>query len=75
MEVEAAKALALGLGVGLGAIGPGIGIGLVVGRAIEGMSRQPEMRGPIQTTMFLGVAFAEALALFAIVFGLLVYFG
>ncbi len=75
MEVDAAKALALGLGVGLGAIGPGIGIGLVVGKAIEGMVRQPEMAGQVRTTMFLGIAFAEALALFAIVFGLLVYFG
>jgi F-type H+-transporting ATPase subunit c len=38
-----------------------------VGSAIQAMARQPEMQGPIRTTMFLGVAFAEALALFGFV--------
>jgi len=52
---------------GLAAIGPGIGIGLVVGNAIQAMARQPEMQGTIRTTMFLGIAFTEALALFGFV--------
>ena len=52
---------------GAAAIGPGIGIGLVVGNAIQGMARQPEMQGTIRTTMFLGIAFTEALALFGFV--------
>jgi len=56
-----------GLGYGLAAIGPGVGIGLVVGHAIEAMARQPEMQGTIRTTMFLGIAFAEALALIGFV--------
>lgn len=55
------------LAYGLAAIGPGIGIGLVVGNAIQAMARQPEMAGPIRTTMFLGIAFTEALALIGIV--------
>ena len=55
------------LAYGLAAIGPGIGIGLVVGNAIQAMARQPEMSGPIRTTMFLGIAFTEALALIGIV--------
>lgn len=57
------------IGYGLAAIGPGIGIGIVVGKAIEGMARQPEMAGQLRTTMFLGIAFTEALALIGIVTG------
>ena len=56
-----------GLAYGLAAIGPGVGIGIVVGKAIEGMARQPELRGLIQTTMFIGIAFTEALALIGLV--------
>ena len=59
------------IGYGLAAIGPGIGIGIVVGKAIEGIARQPEMAGQLRTTMFLGIAFTEALALIGIVTGFL----
>ncbi|WP_420612522.1 ATP synthase F0 subunit C [Candidatus Spongiisocius sp.] len=55
------------VGYGLAAIGPGIGIGLVVGNAITAMVRQPEMEGTVRTTMFLGIAFTEALALIGFV--------
>jgi F-type H+-transporting ATPase subunit c len=57
------------VGYGLAAIGPGIGIGIVVGKAIEGMARQPEMAGQLRVTMFLGIAFTEALALIGLVAG------
>jgi len=57
------------IGYGLAAIGPGIGVGIVVGKAIEGMVRQPEMAGQVRTTMFLGIAFTEALALIGLVAG------
>lgn len=56
-----------GIAYGAAAIGPGIGIGLVVGNAIQAMARQPEMAGQVRTTMFLGIAFTEALALFGFV--------
>ena len=58
------------VGYGLAAIGPGIGIGYLVGQSVQAMARQPEMAGNVRTTMFLGIAFAEALALigFVIVF-------
>ncbi len=55
------------VGYGLAAIGPGVGIGLIVGQAIQAMARQPEMAGTVRTTMFLGIAFAEALALIGFV--------
>ncbi|CAM3069607.1 ATP synthase F0 subunit C [Prescottella defluvii] len=57
------------IGFGLAAIGPGIGIGILVGKAMESMARQPEMAGQIRTTMFLGIAFTEALALIGLVAG------
>jgi F-type H+-transporting ATPase subunit c len=56
-----------GLVYGLAAIGPGLGIGYLVGKTVEAMARQPEMQGQLQTTMFIGVAFVEALALFGFV--------
>ena len=55
------------LGYGLAAIGPGLGIGMVVGNAISAMARQPESAGMVRTTMFLGIAFIEALALIGFV--------
>jgi F-type H+-transporting ATPase subunit c len=61
------KAIGAGLGYGLAAIGPGIGIGIVVGNAITAMARQPEAAGVARTTMFLGIAFTEALALIGFV--------
>ncbi len=61
------KAIGAGLGYGLAAIGPGIGIGIVVGNAISAMARQPEAAGVARTTMFLGIAFTEALALIGFV--------
>lgn len=60
-------AIGKGLAYGLGAIGPGIGIGIVGGKALEAMARQPEMAGRIQTTMFIAIAFTEALALLGFV--------
>jgi F-type H+-transporting ATPase subunit c len=61
------KAIGRGIVYGAAAIGPGIGIGLVVGNAITAMARQPEAAGMVRTTMFLGIAFTEALALFGFV--------
>ena len=59
---------------GLGAIGPGIGIGYLVGQAVQAMARQPESAGQVQTTMFLGIAFTEALALIGFVVFILLKF-
>ncbi len=56
------------------AIGPGIGIGIVVGNAITAMARQPEAAGMVRTTMFLGIAFTEALALIGFVVFILLKF-
>ncbi|MEX0826960.1 MAG: ATP synthase F0 subunit C [Acidimicrobiia bacterium] len=63
-EIKGAIAL---IGYGLAAIGPGVGIGIIVGNAIQAMARQPEAAGQARTTMFLGIAFTEALALIGFV--------
>jgi F-type H+-transporting ATPase subunit c len=55
------------IGYGIAAIGPGIGIGFLVGKAVESMARQPEAANLVRTTMFIGIAFVEALALFGFV--------
>ncbi len=67
-------AVGAGVGYGLAAIGPGIGIGIVVGRAIESMAQSPESAGMVRTTMFLGIAFTEALALIGFVVFILLKF-
>ena len=65
------KTIGAGIVYGGAAIGPGIGIGIVVGNAITAMARQPEAAGMVRTTMFLGIAFTEALALFGFVLSFL----
>lgn len=59
--------LAAGLAIGLGTFGPAIGIGMLVAKSQEAMARQPEAGGMIRTAMFIGLAFAEAVALYALV--------
>lgn len=74
-DLEAMKTLSMAIVVGLGMIGPGIGIGILVSKALEAIGRNPEASGKIQTNMFIGIAFTEALAIFAIVVGFIVKFG
>jgi F-type H+-transporting ATPase subunit c len=59
------------IGYGLAAIGPGIGLGILIGKTIEGIARQPEVAGQLRTTMFIGVAFVEVLALLGLITGFL----
>jgi F-type H+-transporting ATPase subunit c len=74
IDNEAIKQLAAGLAIGLGAIGPGIGIGLLAAGALQAIGRNPEASGQIQTNMILGIAFAEAIAIYALVVALLLKF-
>lgn len=60
------------VGAGLAAIGAGLGIGRIGGSAMEGIARQPEAAGRIQTAMLIIAALIEAVALFAAVICLLV---
>lgn len=56
-----------GIGAGLAVVGAGLGVGRVGGQAVEGMARQPEAAGTIQTAAIIFAALVEGAALFAIV--------
>jgi F-type H+-transporting ATPase subunit c len=71
VEPETAARLAAGLGIGLATLGPGLGIGYLTGRTTDAIARQPEASGDIRTAMIIGVALAEALALYAFVIAIL----
>ena len=75
--VEAATVLGRLIGAGLatmGMIGAGLGIGVLVSGAVSAMGRNPDAAGNIQTNMVLGIAFAEAVAIYALVVALLILF-
>ena len=80
MELEAAEAIAgwlklVGAGLAMtGAIGAGAGVGIVVGGAVQGIARNPDAAGQITTNMILGIAFAEAVAIYALVVALIILF-
>ena len=59
--------LVSGIAIGVGAIGPGIGIGLIGAKAVEAIGRNPDAQAKILPAMLLGMAFAEAIAIYALV--------
>jgi len=71
--VAAAKLIGAGLAM-IGTIGAGAGIGIVVNGAVQGMARNPDASGNILTNMILGIAFAEAVAIYCLVVALLILF-
>ncbi len=74
MDPESMKFLAAGLAIGLGAIGPGIGIGILGMGAMQALGRNPEARGAIMTNMILAIAFAEAIAIYALIVAIIMVF-
>ena len=74
ISADALKAIAMALAAGIGVLGPGIGIGMLVARALEAIGRNPEAAPKIQATMFIGIAFVEALAIFALVVAFVIKF-
>jgi F-type H+-transporting ATPase subunit c len=75
--IEAARILGKLIGAGLatmGMIGAGLGIGVLVNGAVQAMGRNPDAAGNIQVNMVLGIAFAEAVAIYALVVALLILF-
>ncbi len=71
MNPETMKLLAAGIAMGFGAIGPGIGIGILGFGAMQALGRNPEASGTIMTNMILGIAFAEAVAIYALIVAIL----
>jgi len=74
IEAETMKLLAAAIAIGLGAIGPGVGIGVLGAAAMNAIGRNPEARGPILTNMILAIAFAEAIAIYALIVAFLLLF-
>ncbi|MFZ5535329.1 MAG: ATP synthase F0 subunit C [Patescibacteria group bacterium] len=74
MEEAVVKTIMMGATVALGGIGPAIAIGALTGKALEAMGRNPEAAGEIRTSMILGVAFAEAIAIYSLVVALIIKF-
>ncbi len=67
MEHESIVALAKAFTMGIGTIGPALGIGRLVAKAMEAIGRNPEASGKVFVPMLLGAAFAEAIAIYALV--------
>ncbi|MBY0309804.1 ATP synthase F0 subunit C [Patescibacteria group bacterium] len=68
------KAFAMAFAAAIGVLGPSIGIGMLASRALEAIGRNPEAAPKIQATMFIGIAFVEALAIFALVVAFVIKF-
>jgi F-type H+-transporting ATPase subunit c len=71
---EGLRFLAAGLAMGLGSVGPALAIGNLVSRAMEALGRNPEAQPVIQTNMILGLAFAEAIGIYALVTAVMIGF-
>ena len=74
MEVEAMKYLAMAIAIAVGGFGPAIGVGLIGKGALEALGRNPEAAGKIQSLAILAIAFAEAIAIYALVVALIIGF-
>ena len=74
LDADGAKAIGAGIAMGAGGIGPAIAIGMLVGKAMEALGRNPEARASIQTNMILGVAFAEAIGIYALLTAIIIAF-
>ncbi len=68
------KVLMTGLTIAIGGFGPALAIGFATGKAVEAIGRNPEAAADIRTAMILGAAFAEAIAIYALVIALILKF-
>ena len=72
--IKAACAIGAGLCMGIGAIGQAVGEGNAVGKALEGMARQPETAGTLRTNMILGCAITETTGIYSLLISFLILF-
>lgn len=64
----------VGFTIAVGGMGPAIAIGMIVAKALESLGRNPEAAARVQTVMILGIAFAEAIAIYSLVVALILKF-
>lgn len=74
METEAVSALATAGAIAIGAIGPALAIAMIGSKGLEAIGRNPEAAGKVQGPMILAIAFAEAIAVYALVIALIIKF-
>ncbi len=74
MDEASVRMIMMGLTVAIGGGMPALAIGLLTGKALEAMGRNPEAANEIRTSMILGIAFAEAIAIYSLVVGLIIKF-
>ncbi len=74
MDAESIKIIMTGLTIAIGAIAPAISIGLLTAKGLEAIGRNPEAASDIRTSMILGLAFAEAIGIYALVVALIIKF-
>ena len=74
MDAESIRLLAPAIAIGLGSLGPAFAIGLLASKAMEAIGRNPDATSEIRTSMILALAFAEAIAIYALVVALIIKF-
>lgn len=67
MDPETTATVIKGLTIAVGGIAPAIAIGMTASKAMESIGRNPEAAEKIFVPMLLGMAFAEAIAIYALV--------
>ena len=72
--LKAMCAIGAGLCMGIGAIGPALGEGNAVGKALEGLARQPETADNLRTNMILGCAITETTGIYSLLIAFLILF-
>lgn len=72
--LEGLGALGVGIVVGLTGIGAAIGMGMSISKSVDSIGRQPEAEGKIRSTLMLGLAFIETLAIYSLLVAILVIF-
>lgn len=74
MDEASLKLVMTGVTIAIGGSMPALAIGMITAKAMEAIGRNPEAAGEVRTSMILGLAFAEAIAIYALVAGLIIKF-
>ncbi len=74
MDADAMKSFAIAITMAVGAFGPALAIGMIGSKAMEALGRNPEAESAVRTTAILAIAFAEAVAIYALVVALILKF-
>jgi F-type H+-transporting ATPase subunit c len=74
MDINSIRLLATFGAIGMGTIVPALAVGLIGAKAVEAIGRNPEAASKVQTMAILAIAFAEAIAIYALVIALIIKF-